>query len=568
MTSFAGLARTAAALATRVTGRPTTVQLDKPVPDAVHTAPGEVTIDPRVFADEWLGYSTLDSVLGSHQNPSLAGAVIMGAVWAAHTDPQLVGVEAALDRVRAEARHVTARPQDHDLLVAAAARLTAWQVADSDRPTEVVAWQVIPRVAVGLLPVHAGVVLLAGLGVNVNQSVHAQLAAVGETLRLSHSGDAAALRRARLLMQHILDNRDGQTPDGDGTGNESGAAGPGGDTADGDTESGANDSDEETDDDAPGDANGDGDTAEAAAAILDEIVRAATEACFDVADEFLNPAPDPEAVAAAADLRQSQAAFPPGGTGGTIRGKPVIKHETPTAADLRYADDLAAQLRQARHRTPTSTPVPSAAPPGRMRGNQLLQAHAQRMTGQTVTAKPWATRRPNIPPEPPLTAGFVVDASGSMSRWYRSAAVAMWATTKVAREFGGSAAAVTFSGVITSIIGPAGPILNIPIPTHSGGSTGCPDAIRAVSGALRLPHSPGVRLLVVLTDSALPDRELIHPVTERLAAAGVTVVWAHCDRRGSGWAPRGAQLVTGFTAGTFPLVVGRFAADALSAAVA
>lgn len=76
-------------------------------------------------------------------------------------------------------------------------------------------------------------------------------------------------------------------------------------------------------------------------------------------------------------------------------------------------------------------------------------------------------------------------------------------------------------------------------PVCRGKSSGCPQSLRALDGALQLSGSTGPRVVVVLTDGRQPNHRYIDAEVEWLATSGVRVLWV-TDRSDS-WTPKRAE---------------------------
>lgn len=243
-----------------------------------------------------------------------------------------------------------------------------------------------------------------------------------------------------------------------------------------------------------------------------------------------------------------------------------IRHIQPTPIHRAYADRIRRQLTSASYVTPTPMYAPASTPPRRMNSSRLMQRHAQAAAGEQAIAQPWVTRKVTPNPHPPLWFALVGDCSGSMDAWREPMGVALWATIAAARKLGGGGAATIFANKVLPFITPKQPAATIPIPTLTGGSSGCPDALDAVVGVLRLPSKPGAKVAMVVTDSELPRPDLRHLTRSvpMLAARGVTVVWVNTTN--NQWHPDGSTLINGVQPSDFPELVGRCCANAVTAA--
>lgn len=559
----------------------------------------------------------LDQYATRFANPKLAGAVVAGAVWA--VKPALPAsaseVAAVLDRVRAEARHVQRRPPDGLLLTAALPAVVARMLTDGAGvdPVSTVSLllaHVWTRVALGVLPPALAAVcseaaggdlpgwLLTGMGAicerlrglpDGNSDVVVETAAEWDMLlrRLFGDGSGPGVAGARPAVGEAPDGADGGPGDGGGsptahhspnedntgTSDVPGFTDTNGDSAaddaTGDTGNSGNGDTTVTEGpwtaDAPAAATWGTDTAPCAAAAkaaatLQDAAQAAAAAAHEYGDQS-RPRQHPEQARAAANHQAGQKVF---AQQPTLRSRNAVARTPATAADRVQLAQLVTELRKARYVAASRTDVPAGIPPARLRTSLLLQRAAQQSMGEKITARPWSTVRTRNNPHPPLTVGFVADCSGSTSLWHQALGRSVWATVRAARMLGGDGAAALFADTVVPMLAPGDKLATIPIPTLTGGSSGCGTAMRAVDGILHMAARPGARLMVVLTDSQLPDLRDCELATDYLAGRGVVVLWVNIA--GNTWHPRSAYTVRLERPDQFGAVVGKACADALTAA--
>lgn len=202
---------------------------------------------------------------------------------------------------------------------------------------------------------------------------------------------------------------------------------------------------------------------------------------------------------------------------------------------------LAGELRRARFRAEDVTRVPRGRPPGRLRLAEAMRREAQLAAGAEITARPWLEQRRRSVEFPRLTVGLSWDISRSRSEIHAAMADFAWVLARAVRDIGASMAAIAWNSALTPVVWPGRVPDAVREPACSGPSTGCPQSLRALDGALGLSGAPGARMAVVATDGRIGNRRLVREEVASLAAAGVTVVWL--TPRPDPLAPRGATPV-------------------------
>lgn len=205
------------------------------------------------------------------------------------------------------------------------------------------------------------------------------------------------------------------------------------------------------------------------------------------------------------------------------RNRHSVRFRAPTVSERKAREKLRAALRRAADRGVDVTHTAHSAPPGNLDMAALMQRHAQRAIGVTVTAKPWSTRRRTPRPQPELLVGIAADVSPSQDAVTDPVGVAAWLLSTLTRDRGGKVAAVTWHRTTAAL--PVGRGDQVPIASTGGDSSGLPEALRALDGLLHLTGSNQARLVVVITDAALPNGDEICGEVQRLLDAGVKVMW-------------------------------------------
>ncbi|MEE2031852.1 vWA domain-containing protein [Rhodococcus chondri] len=153
-----------------------------------------------------------------------------------------------------------------------------------------------------------------------------------------------------------------------------------------------------------------------------------------------------------------------------------------------------------------------------------------------------------------------------MDRWLPAAGTVIWSLAEAAAELGGTAAATGFGGTVTALLGPRTRANRVPVVPGGSSSTGCAEAMSAVTAGADLTTAFGARVLVVLTDGGLPSHEAA-AIDERvryLRRHGVQVVWALTgDRERASVIPEDTTVVDHVTPNAFAGLVSDAIATAL-----
>ncbi|MEU6022592.1 VWA domain-containing protein [Micromonospora sp. NPDC047134] len=208
----------------------------------------------------------------------------------------------------------------------------------------------------------------------------------------------------------------------------------------------------------------------------------------------------------------------------------------PRDTERQAATRLAALLRRARHREPARTRQPASAPPGRLRTRAAVTLAAQRAAGAIPTAQPWqrTTRRPI--PDPELTVGILIDASGSMEAFAKPMSSAAWILAQAATRAGATTATLAYGDQVTVLIPPGARPTTV---RDMNADAGTERFVEACAEADRLLHlsTPGTaRLLVVVSDGHYTNPDESQATITALHHTGCAVLWLapHHDS----WSPR------------------------------
>ncbi|WFE59580.1 VWA domain-containing protein [Micromonospora sp. WMMD712] len=239
----------------------------------------------------------------------------------------------------------------------------------------------------------------------------------------------------------------------------------------------------------------------------------------------------------------------------------------PADAERHAANRLTTLLRRARHREPARTREPSTAPPGRLRTRAAVTLAAQRAAGAIPTAQPWqrTVRRPV--PDPELTVGILIDASGSMTDFAKPMSSAAWIVAQAATRAGATTATLAYGDRITVLIPPGRRPVKV---RDMRADAGTERFVEACAEADRLLHlsAPGTaRLLVVVSDGHYVNPDEAQATITRLHHTGCAVLWL--APANESWPPRVYDHTTTITVDdptTCVNLIGHAAIDALNGA--
>lgn len=239
----------------------------------------------------------------------------------------------------------------------------------------------------------------------------------------------------------------------------------------------------------------------------------------------------------------------------------------PRDTERQAANRLTALLRRARHREPARTLEPSSAPPGRLRTRAAVALAAQRATGAIPTAQPWqrTVRRPV--PDPELTVGVLIDASGSMRDFAKPMSSAAWILAHAAARAGATTATLAFGDRITVLIPPGRRPAKVRDMRADAGTERFVEACAEADRLLHLTTSGTARLLVVVSDGHYVNPDESQATITRLHHTGCAVLWLAPDHKS--WPAKVYDNTTTVTVDdptTCVNLIGQAAIDALTRA--
>lgn len=229
---------------------------------------------------------------------------------------------------------------------------------------------------------------------------------------------------------------------------------------------------------------------------------------------------------------------------GAKEGGDIGPTRPPTTAERRMAKQIGHVLRKARYRDPVRTTHAVKLPPGRMNGRAAMLGTAQRSMGMPATAKPFKRTTVAVVPEPPVTLGFLSDASGSMDQVSGVVASCMWAFAHAVTYVQGRSASVVFGNRVRPVVRPGAPPTKVTTLLNNSGSHDIKGGIEALDGILNLSMGRGVRMLVVVSDGHFEAHQLAAAEKKvgRLVRRGVIVLWVDVTTHAP-IIPAGAQHV-------------------------
>ena len=198
----------------------------------------------------------------------------------------------------------------------------------------------------------------------------------------------------------------------------------------------------------------------------------------------------------------------------------------PTAQQHSAARQLAERIQRARTRTLEPGVRGALLPPGRLRTRHAIAADAQSAAGQAPTAQPWQHRTPLPPPKPTLHLPILVDLSGSMQSYATELSYAAWMFAHAARRGQAVTTTIGFGDRTTLLIPPHTRPQQVLHMQAKGFSTSTFDqAVKLADQLLDLRHGRTLRLLAVVSDGLLDDRDTGQKLVTALHRAGCAVLW-------------------------------------------
>ncbi|MEZ5157554.1 MAG: VWA domain-containing protein [Candidatus Nanopelagicales bacterium] len=572
-----------------------TVTIDA-TPGGVDVDPtsGQIRIDPHaaeLSVDDRGRVPTTRTLIDRLSHPILAGLVLDGASRAAHSrwrgrvgadvPAGVLEVAWALDAARAHRRLIIRSPRSR-LFLRSAAPVTM-SVVGSPR---VLLERVLPQVDAGVLPRWVGERTRPVVEEEFGADVVAECTQIWRQVLALRDSDEEQLLALSEQWCRLLPDADPDSGSGAGSGEREGAAQSvdSGDTGredhpactagDGDSgEGGADPRDQQANPREGTGTAGDGDQLDPGTGVgsgwTDLLRDLAAETSGEAELELhqaLGPQPTPEK---RADNTQRDLAAAAARSVFDAKALTRIRNRPPTDTDIAERAAIVRRLKRAQYEAPRQVTEHVAYPAGKARTSGLVQRAAQRANGQVVTATPWRRNRRKVAEKPPLHVGVVVDVSGSMDRWLPAAGTVIWSLAAAAAELGGTAAATGFGGTVTALLGPRTGPNRVPVVPGGSSSTGCAEAMSAVTAGAELTTPFGARVLVVLTDGELPSHEAsaIDDRVRYLRRHDVQVVWALTgDRERASVIPEDTTVIDHVTPDAFAGLVAGAIATALERA--
>jgi Mg-chelatase subunit ChlD len=197
----------------------------------------------------------------------------------------------------------------------------------------------------------------------------------------------------------------------------------------------------------------------------------------------------------------------------------------PTPDEQAAARTLAARLAQARHHHTEPATRPTPVPPGRLRTRHAITADAQIAAGAIPSATPWQRRTQLPPPKPELRLAILVDTSGSMRTYMGPLSSASWAFAHAAHRNHATVTTIAFADRATLLLPPRHRPAQVKDMHAAGGTTAFIAAVKLADRLLDLRSRHTLRLLAVVSDGDLPDREPTQRLITTLHAASCAVLW-------------------------------------------
>ena len=149
----------------------------------------------------------------------------------------------------------------------------------------------------------------------------------------------------------------------------------------------------------------------------------------------------------------------------------------------------------------TLTHRPSAIPPGRLRGREMVRQGAERSMGMMSTATPWHSTKRRHTSTRPVIVGVATDTSGSMSYATRFVAEFAWIMGTAGCRIGARTAAVTFGENTEAVARPGEMPTTVNIRQANGGHEDFDHAAAALEGVLHYTAAANAaKVLFVVSD--------------------------------------------------------------------
>jgi hypothetical protein len=218
-----------------------------------------------------------------------------------------------------------------------------------------------------------------------------------------------------------------------------------------------------------------------------------------------------------------------------------------TSDERRAAKSLASTLEKIDYRDRAVAKVTSVVPPGRLRGRMAVQADALAEQGRdTSGVEVWSGKRRKRVDSTPLTIGFAVDISGSMSAAMEPLASAQWVVSTAGSHVDATVASAHFGDHVHGVT-PAGVReKDVRIFYPGDGSEAFRGAALALDRELNLLDGNGARILFVASDGQYVNgvdmayAQVFNPLAKR---KGVAVIYLNFLGSMGGGARGAAQVI-------------------------
>jgi Mg-chelatase subunit ChlD len=208
----------------------------------------------------------------------------------------------------------------------------------------------------------------------------------------------------------------------------------------------------------------------------------------------------------------------------THRAPATWTRRDPTDAERRAARHLATRLAAA-HTTPEPATRPTTTPPGRLRTRHALTAQAQSDAGSIPTATPWQRRTHQPPPRPRLHLAVLVDVSGSMTDYTGPMSSAAWILAHAAGRTHATTTTIAFGPTVTLLAPPNSRPEHVLDMTVAGGTDTFTTALKLADELLHLRRPDTTRLLCVVSDGYLTDRDAAQKLLSTMHHTGCGILW-------------------------------------------
>ena len=177
----------------------------------------------------------------------------------------------------------------------------------------------------------------------------------------------------------------------------------------------------------------------------------------------------------------------------------------PVAEEVGWARQYARRMHQARE--VGLKRIDKRTPGGRFNARTHMRAHAQRMIGARVTARPWEITKVITAPLQEPHVGLVVDTSGSMGAYEYALGPIAWVLSTGLGEFGGRCAIALFGNGAELLSDGREQLRLVPGIRTGGGTAFGGDAISLCAEQLELDNPRRPRFLYCVSDGGWRDTQ-------------------------------------------------------------